>query len=352
MFNCVSLVFDSGDFLINMKLFLFIVSRGALPIYILSEIVDNLTRLAQSGHALYKWRQFIYKLKKLKDVRSSAEDGEGSQLQCCICLGDIATGKQLSCGHVFHLVCLRSWLIEKVECPTCRKPIQLDKQPQPAAERRRRAAGLERRIQQERRLHIRNAGGLAGVDPGNQAEESSGVDGDLDRASDREEPEQPKTAKGKTKGIFEPERRQPKKDADSRKAVRKLLLQELGPKGKDGLAKHEALMNLFEETKGELGDADLTEPLMSKEETERRMKDREGYARALKGVSALDKGVLDEIEKSTLTIPKVEDGIEEERRSDLLVSEQVEEVKQATGPSSALIEELKTAPAPEMRADD
>ena len=38
------------------------------------------------------------------------------------------------------------------------------------------------------------------MDPGNQAEESSGVDGDLDRASDREEPEQPKTAKGKTKG--------------------------------------------------------------------------------------------------------------------------------------------------------
>ena len=93
VFNCISLVFDTCDFLVNMKLFFFIVSRGALPIYILSEIVDNLTRLAQSGHALYKWRQFIYKLKKLKDVKSSSPDGEGSQLQCCICLGDIETGK-------------------------------------------------------------------------------------------------------------------------------------------------------------------------------------------------------------------------------------------------------------------
>ena len=124
MFNVISLVFDTADFFLNLKLFFLIVSRGSLPVYILSEIVDNLYSLGQSGMALFKWRQFIYKLKKLKDVTS--EEGQ-SPLQCCICLGDIEKGKQLSCSHVFHLSCLRSWLIEKVECPTCRKPIQLDR---------------------------------------------------------------------------------------------------------------------------------------------------------------------------------------------------------------------------------
>ena len=46
VFNCVSLAFDLADFAANVRVFLFIVARGALPIYLLGEIVDNLTRLA------------------------------------------------------------------------------------------------------------------------------------------------------------------------------------------------------------------------------------------------------------------------------------------------------------------
>ena len=38
---------------------MFVVSRGALPIYLLGEVVDNLTRLGGSLVAMYKWRQFI-----------------------------------------------------------------------------------------------------------------------------------------------------------------------------------------------------------------------------------------------------------------------------------------------------
>ena len=114
-------MFDSGDLIVNLKLFFFIISRGALPIYILSEILDNLTRLFESACALYKWRQFIQKLKMLPDYIKEGEE----DLQCIVCLNliDSHKGKVLSCGHVFHLICLRSWLIEKVECPTCKKPI-------------------------------------------------------------------------------------------------------------------------------------------------------------------------------------------------------------------------------------
>ena len=66
---------------------------------LLSEIVDNVMQMGHSGLALYKWRQYVAKLKKLKDVHSSNEDG-ASTLECCICLGEIKTGKQLSCSHV------------------------------------------------------------------------------------------------------------------------------------------------------------------------------------------------------------------------------------------------------------
>ena len=92
VFNIVSLSFDMLDFLLNLKLFIFIVGRGTLPIYILSEIVDNLTSMAHSAMALFKWRQFIYKLKRIKDVTSSTEEGD-TPLECSICLCEIKKGK-------------------------------------------------------------------------------------------------------------------------------------------------------------------------------------------------------------------------------------------------------------------
>lgn len=67
--------FDSLDLLITIRVFMCIVARGQLPIYLLGEIVDTITRLGQSVHSLYKWRQFITKLRKLKDVYSSTEEG-------------------------------------------------------------------------------------------------------------------------------------------------------------------------------------------------------------------------------------------------------------------------------------
>jgi hypothetical protein len=73
VFNLISLIFDSLDFFINVQLFYIIVRRGALPIYILSDVIDNLTRLGKSIMQLYKWRQFIHKLRALKDVQSTEE---------------------------------------------------------------------------------------------------------------------------------------------------------------------------------------------------------------------------------------------------------------------------------------
>ena len=51
VFDLVSLVFDLCDFFLNLKLFFFIVGRGTLPIYILSEIVDNVMQMGHSALA-------------------------------------------------------------------------------------------------------------------------------------------------------------------------------------------------------------------------------------------------------------------------------------------------------------
>ncbi|WMV33866.1 hypothetical protein MTR67_027251 [Solanum verrucosum] len=47
--------------------------------------------------------------------------------ECAICREPMAKAKKLSCNHLFHLACLRSWLdqglTENYSCPTCRKPL-------------------------------------------------------------------------------------------------------------------------------------------------------------------------------------------------------------------------------------
>ncbi|GAA5886011.1 hypothetical protein JCM6882_004232 [Rhodosporidiobolus microsporus] len=43
------------------------------------------------------------------------------------------TPKKLPCGHVFHFHCLRSWLERQQSCPTCRRPVLPQEQPQPPA---------------------------------------------------------------------------------------------------------------------------------------------------------------------------------------------------------------------------
>ncbi|CAD6223775.1 unnamed protein product [Miscanthus lutarioriparius] len=49
--------------------------------------------------------------------------------ECAICRGPMGRAKKLSCNHLFHLACLRSWLdqglMEGYSCPTCRRPLLL-----------------------------------------------------------------------------------------------------------------------------------------------------------------------------------------------------------------------------------
>jgi len=47
---------------------------------------------------------------------------------CIICRDEMAVGeaKKLNCGHIFHFYCLRQWLQQQQNCPTCRTEISTD----------------------------------------------------------------------------------------------------------------------------------------------------------------------------------------------------------------------------------
>mmetsp|Transcript_18737 Transcript_18737/g.13563 ORF Transcript_18737/g.13563 Transcript_18737/m.13563 type:complete len:96 (+) Transcript_18737:247-534(+) len=90
----------------------------------LGEIIDTLVRLGKSVRLFFQSRQLISKLKKLPDVKE--EELQGADNVCIICLEEIKVGKRLKCGHVFHLNCLRRWLEQNIQCPTCRANIELE----------------------------------------------------------------------------------------------------------------------------------------------------------------------------------------------------------------------------------
>ncbi|KAL6639327.1 hypothetical protein ACP70R_023057 [Stipagrostis hirtigluma subsp. patula] len=83
---------------------------------------------------LKRIKTFIKLRKALSSLDGALPDATYDEIcafddECAICRGPMARAKKLSCNHLFHLACLRSWLdqglMEGYSCPTCRRPLFL-----------------------------------------------------------------------------------------------------------------------------------------------------------------------------------------------------------------------------------
>ncbi|XP_062187100.1 E3 ubiquitin protein ligase RIN2-like isoform X2 [Phragmites australis] len=83
---------------------------------------------------LKRIKTYIKLRKALSSLDGSLPDATYDEIcayddECAICRGPMARAKKLSCNHLFHLACLRSWLdqglMEGYSCPTCRRPLFL-----------------------------------------------------------------------------------------------------------------------------------------------------------------------------------------------------------------------------------
>jgi len=54
---------------------------------------------------------------------ATPEELAASDKVCIICREELVEAKKLSCGHMFHFACLRSWLERQQACPTCRASV-------------------------------------------------------------------------------------------------------------------------------------------------------------------------------------------------------------------------------------
>lgn len=131
-------------FLVFMLTF-FVQNPSRLPIYMMADVVQVARKLAQRLRSFRRYRRISLNM----EVRfPDATDAEIEQNEhCVICRDSLFEGskpKKLHCGHIFHIDCLRSWLVMQQVCPTCRAEIPADgpavPQAPPAARRDNQAA--------------------------------------------------------------------------------------------------------------------------------------------------------------------------------------------------------------------
>ncbi|GAC73783.1 E3 ubiquitin ligase [Moesziomyces antarcticus T-34] len=130
--------------------FILLTRLYGIPLSLIHDLYSAGRSCTTKVKALFRYRQALKKM-ETKYPNASAADLQATDGTCIICREDMVaaeaseatppnspaavtnvTPKKLSCGHIFHFRCLRSWLERQQSCPTCRRMI-LDDEPEPAA---------------------------------------------------------------------------------------------------------------------------------------------------------------------------------------------------------------------------
>jgi len=113
-------------FLIFMLTF-FVQNPSRLPIYMMADVIQVARKLAQRLRSFRRYRCISRNMEMRFQDATDAEIEESEH--CVICRDSLFDGskpKKLPCGHIFHIDCLKSWLVMQQVCPMCRAEIPAD----------------------------------------------------------------------------------------------------------------------------------------------------------------------------------------------------------------------------------
>jgi len=113
-------------FLVFMLTF-FVQNPSRLPIYMMADVIQVARKLAQRLRSFRRYRRISLNM-DMRFPDATDEEIERDEY-CVICRDSLFEGskpKKLPCNHIFHIDCLRSWLVMQQVCPTCRAEISAD----------------------------------------------------------------------------------------------------------------------------------------------------------------------------------------------------------------------------------
>lgn len=114
-------VLSLGIFLMFILIF-FLNHPSRLPLYMTADIIQVVRTLYQRIKSFQRYRKLTRNMEQAFPDATLAELEDADT--CIICRDILFEGsKKLPCSHIFHIDCLKSWLVQKQSCPTCRAEI-------------------------------------------------------------------------------------------------------------------------------------------------------------------------------------------------------------------------------------
>lgn len=94
-----------------------------LPLHMTADVIHVVKTLISRFKSFQRYRELT------KNIETKFIDATEEELKevgtCIICRDDLKEGsKKLSCAHIFHIECLKSWFIQQQTCPICRSEIK------------------------------------------------------------------------------------------------------------------------------------------------------------------------------------------------------------------------------------
>merc|ERR1719419_1518368 len=80
---------------------------GTVPLHLLREMYMNGVFLWGMVRRYLKYRRILQNLERFPTINFAPDDERDTT--CTVCMAEITSGKQLPCGHIFHLRCLKEW---------------------------------------------------------------------------------------------------------------------------------------------------------------------------------------------------------------------------------------------------
>lgn len=92
-----------------------------MPFFVLGGILNSVVEIISNIRHLYVAVIKLKRINNILEVTREEIDEEELDHTCVVCQDEIDHGKLLECKHVFHLKCLKKWVLNENSCPSCKR---------------------------------------------------------------------------------------------------------------------------------------------------------------------------------------------------------------------------------------